>query len=150
MAVTKNVVRVELVRENCDVVKIDAEDIERIYMNGLQEDLYVDMFGSYIRVQWADTIFMKLLASANKEHYEHNSIDLEKAVFEVLDIRDLVALDIFFDDGSNEYIQVRWSSIDDDYSNEYQENYIDEDNNLYIGVGKDIDLKGFFNIYYQD
>lgn len=149
MGITKNVKRLELVRENCDIISVDAIDIARIYLNDISSDVYVDAGGAYAKVQYADTIYIKFKPSANKDHYELECIDLEQPIFELLNLNDIAGLDMFFDDGTSEYIQIQW--LDDDAGvNHYQQNYMDDDGNLYIGIGEYADVKSFFNLYYQN
>ena len=146
MDMMKKIKSVDLVRENCDVISVDVADIERVYLNNISSDTYIDSHGSYAKVQCADTVYIKLKPTANKEHYELECIDLEKAVFELLGMNDIAAVDMFFDDDTHEYVQVKWSA-DNSEINTYQHSYMDDDGNLYIGIGPYIDLKGFFNLY---
>ena len=56
MDMMKKIKSVDLVRENCDVISVDAADIERVYLNNISSDTYIDSHGSYAKVQCADTL----------------------------------------------------------------------------------------------
>lgn len=146
----KDIKGVEIIRENCDVISIDSADIDRIYFSEIKSDAYVDATGRWMKAQFAETIYIKLKSSANKDHYELGCIDFERAIFELLEeFNDIAGIEIYFSDDTSEYIQAQWSG-EDLQGNVYQHNYIDEDGNLYIGIGECVNLKEFFNLYYQD
>ena len=150
MDMIKDVKSIEIIRENCDVISVGAADIERIYFNEIKADAFTDATGKWVKAQWAETIYIKLKPSANKDHYELECIDLERAIFDLLnEFSDIAGIEIHFSDNTSEYIQTQWSAENTEI-NLYQHSYIDEDRNLYIGIGEYANLKEFFNLYYQD
>lgn len=148
MAIRNDIKRVEIVRENVDVIILSPEDIASLFCDGLNKSVTIQQ-DSYAEVEFADSIYLKLWDSANNPHYELGCLDFESKIFELIQANDITSIEVVFDDDEQRVIMAHWDP-DSEWENTWQHSYIDEDGCMYIGIGEHVDLKGFFNLYYTD
>lgn len=130
--VKMNIKYIDLVLENCDVVRLDPEDVIRLSIDGITES--IDYYGIYkgdsnVSRTHHCTYFGILIDNPR----EINQIgfaypDNTNAYEMITEYPDITAIDITYEDGSNEMIYVDFNEYNDNYNinqkNEYHNNML--------------------------
>ncbi|TYS25136.1 hypothetical protein FZC71_00895 [Bacillus subtilis] len=117
----KKVKSIDLVLENCEVLKFDSKYIGRFYMTNITRTISRKASNLIGENYSAENVFLQLFAEGNdsnafKQTWPSNS---ELPFDRLQQCPDIVAIDVFYEDSSNDYILVNWSG-DSDVNNENQ------------------------------
>lgn len=131
----RRVERIDIVLENCEVIKIRAEDSGSCYVGEIDRTIRRVASNSISEVARSKSVIIELLDRANcSESYATTWDGNEELPFDRLTKhRDICALDIVYTDGTNDYIYVPWGG-DDDYENSYQESVVTSEGSLRIRI----------------
>lgn len=107
---------VDLVLEPVESYRIDAKDISRLTLENVHRDYHYDStngFDDYLRCDEA-VIDIKLETMQKIETTQELDGKPARLDARLDEWNDLVGLDLYFSDGSHEYIYVPWTETDDD------------------------------------
>lgn len=122
----RTVKTVDLVLENCEVITIDAKNIDMFYASDVKRSIYF-RDGFYSESLSANEIGISITVNANvNSSYTDNwNSEIRLLPFDrLIKSNDITHFDINYQDGSNEYIRVNWGG-DSDNNNPYQTRKID-------------------------
>ncbi|AVR55457.1 hypothetical protein HOT02_gp012 [Staphylococcus phage phiSA_BS2] len=128
-----NIKYIDLVLENCDVVRLEPEDVSRFHIDGITEG--IDYYGTYkgdSRIsRTRHCTYFGILIDKPKEipqvgfAYPDNANAYEMIIAH----SDITAIDIIYEGGTNEYIYVDFNEYNDNYNinqkNEYYNNMLE-------------------------
>lgn len=148
----KEVKSVELILENCEVIEIKREYIGIFHVSDIKKSISRDAINSISDYVTAEEVFIQISSKANNSSsYVGDLHDGEITPFDrLIRYADITALNIKYQDGSKEYIFVKWGG-DSDYTNEYQSVAINEKTgDLYIAISEKENVESYFKEYLQD
>lgn len=148
----KEVKSVELILENCEVIEIKREHIGVFHVLDIKKSISRDAINSINDYLEAEEIFIQISSKANNpSSYVEDLHDGEITPFDrLMRYADITALNIKYQDDSEEYIFVKWGG-DSDYTNEYQSVATNEKTgDLYIVISEKENVESYFKEYLQD
>lgn len=133
-----NIRYVDLVLENCDVIRVEPKDIDYFYIGGITET-YTSQHASEGNLYTDKTKHCSHLGLLinNPKELTFDSLDGEITVYErVENCHDIVAIDIIYENKTHECIYVDWNDYNDNYNLNQKTDYyynilevtIDKDN----------------------
>ncbi|PJI12358.1 hypothetical protein CTV96_09425 [Bacillus altitudinis] len=147
----REVVYIELVTENCEVIRLDRQHIGRFHMKDVSRSILRRASNSVSGLTTAEEMFLQISAKANViSAYEDTWDDQTTLPFDrILENTDICAVEITYEDGSSEYILVKWG--EDDWTNEYQTVSINENTgDLYIVISGETTAEEHFEYLLQE
>lgn len=128
-----NIKYIDLVLENCDVVRLESKDVKRFHVDGITEG--IDYYGTYKGTsnisRTRHCTYFSILIDNPKEipqvsfSYPNNTNAYEM----ITAYSDITAIDIIYEDGTNEYIYVDFNEYNDYYNinqnNKYYNNMLE-------------------------
>ncbi len=123
-----------LVCENVETIRFETFEIGRFFVDDIITS--ISRVGGYhiMKEPRCGTLFMELLPCAN---HTYNSFVEGMTTFERLqEHKDIVAVDITYQDGSADHVCVPWSGNSNE-TNEAQMNYLAKSGSLYVLIRKD-------------
>ncbi|MCY7954716.1 hypothetical protein MOB72_08110 [Bacillus licheniformis] len=137
---------IELVTENCEVIRIDREHIGHFRMSNITRSIARRASNSISESLSTEEIFLQVSSKAN-------TTDANVCTWEGNDTlpfdrlqkhHDIVAIDVIFQDGSNEYIYGKWGG-DSEYTNENQTVSVNENTgDLYLVISEKDNVQQHF------
>lgn len=135
---------IELVLENCEVIKIDEEYIGYVWMRGIREEL-ARLGCNYISMhKYCKEFFIEIRKDVKNET-SNVKFDERTPIERLIECADICTVRLIYDDKSYEDIDVPWDE-DNETVNKYQDHYISEHGNLYLYVGKK-DIEKYLDPY---
>ena len=134
----RQVEKIMLVFENCETAELSAgdmykSDVYSLHIKDVSKQIRTYALNSVCEVITCSYVSFILNPNAN-QNMQWSEIDL----FECLSkYRDITHIDVMYDDGTDDYIEVPWG--DDDYDNEYQSASFLEDGRLKVEIYKSKD-----------
>lgn len=128
-----NIKYIDLVLENCDVVRLEPKDVSRFHIDGITEGIdYYGTYKGYAHVSRTHhCTYFGMLIDKPKEipqvgfAYPDNANAYEMIIAH----SDITAIDIIYEDETNEYIYVDFNEYNDNYNinqkNEYYNNMLE-------------------------
>lgn len=133
----RNVSRIDIVLENCEVIGVLAENIGGLQVSGIYHTISRIASNSIRKITRCGSFSIKLLPTANvltTYLTEWSAQDGGDLPFKRLqEHRDICAIDVIYDDGTNEHIFVPWGGYCE-YTNAYQHDEITQDGSLRITI----------------
>ena len=121
----KSVKSFELILENCETIVLSKTDLIEANFSGLEK--HIDIWQTENQTLKTESLVAKdvlLILDAEKLKTRHTSFSKEYNAYERLTSHsDIVAIEIFYSDNSNELIYV---PFDGDYENKLQETTLEE------------------------
>lgn len=124
-----NIKYIDLVLENCDVVRLEPKDVKRFHVDGITEG--IDYYGTSHISRTRRCTYFGILIDNPKEipqvgfTYPDNTDAYEM----ITAYSDITAIDIIYDDDTNEYTYVDFNEHNDFYNinqkNEYYNNMLE-------------------------
>ncbi len=124
-----NIKYIDLVLENCDVVRLEPKDVKRFHVDGITEG--IDYYGTSHISRTRHCTYFGILIDKPKEipqvgfAYPDNTNAYEM----IIAYSDITAIDIIYDDDTNEYTYVDFNEHNDFYNinqkNEYYNNMLE-------------------------
>lgn len=137
-----NIDYIDLVLENCDVIRLESKDIDFFYIEGITETYTSqrDSEGNLYTDKTEHCSHLGLLINNPKE-LTFDSLDGEITVYErVENYHDITAIDIIYEDKTHEYIYVDWNDYNYNYNLNQKTDYYY--NILEVTINED-NSKGF-------
>lgn len=132
-----NLKSVEVVFENCECIEIFYPDISYIQIHGLEQKIgnYSNCISKHDTIDGFEMFISgdAVLSHLQEDVFPNVSLDRFK-------LCDITQLDIKWDDGTNDYVFVRWTG-DSDYTHPNQKAIVSPDGNLYISSHVNIKIK---------
>ena len=126
----KEVLRIELILENCEVVCIDREYIGVFEVCGIKEKIQRTSICSVTKTKTCQSFFLELFPASDKPY---DGYDESMTVFQRLQIRnDIVSVGVRYEDNTKDVINLPWHG--GGIGNALQ-THILSGGHLYIGVG---------------
>lgn len=128
---------VDLVLENCDVIRLEPKDIGLFYIGGITE-AYVSQrtLKEDFHINKTKHCSHLALLINNPKDLIFDSLDGETTAYERLEsCHDIAAIDIIYEDETHECIYVDWNDYNDNYNLNQKNSYYD--NKLKVTVNKD-------------
>ncbi|WWT40455.1 hypothetical protein [Staphylococcus phage PT94] len=133
-----NINYIDLVLENCDVIRLAPKDIDYFYIGGITETYTSqrDSEGNFYTDKTKHCSHLGLLINNPKE-LTFDSLDGEITVYErVENFHDIAAIDIVYENETHKCIYVDWNDYNDNYNLNQKTDYyynilevtIDKDN----------------------
>lgn len=139
----KNIKYIDLVLENCDVVRLEKSNIPSLFI----EDVYTNIF-MYNFNDISESKHCKNLIIGIKKPKSIKQISLfdgtTNAYEMITKYSDIVAIDIIYEDGTNEYIYVDFNDYNDNYNINQKNEYNEEYEELEVSINKENAVE-FFN-----
>lgn len=111
-----NIKYIDLVLENCDVVRLEPKDVKRFHVDGITEG--IDYYGTSHISRTRRCTYFGILIDNPKEipqvgfTYPDNTDAYEM----ITAYSDITAIDIIYDDDTNEYTYVDFNEYNDFYN----------------------------------
>ncbi|UXR08197.1 hypothetical protein [Staphylococcus phage vB_ScaM-V1SC04] len=124
-----NIKYIDLVLENCDVVRLEPKDVKRFHVDGITEG--IDYYGTSHISRTRRCTYFGILIDNPKEIPQVGFIypDNTDAYEMITAYSDITAIDIIYDDDTNEYIYVDFNEHNDFYNinqkNKYYNNMLE-------------------------
>lgn len=131
----RRVSRIDLVLENCEVICVPEEKIRRFHVTGISRTVERIAVNSIRENTRCEELFVELLPGANVATAFQTALGDVLPFDRLVRHRDICAIDVIYEDGTNEYIYVPWGG-DSDYTNESQRSELTEEGRLQITVGE--------------
>ena len=137
----RQVEKIMLVFENCETAELSAgdmykSDVYSLHIENVSKNIRTVGVNAVYEVIACNHVSFILNPNAN-QNMQWSEIDL----FECLSkYRDITHIDVMYDDGTDDYIEVPWG--DDDYDNEYQSASFLDDGRLKVEIYKSKDSSG--------
>jgi len=144
----KNVKYLELVLENCEVIKFNAKHIKTLEIKNIKKEIQRIAFNSILEYIFCEDFIIQISSKANTlDAYEttwgilDNRLPFER----INDFKDIAAIDVCYDDDTTEYIYVNWSKDSGTCVNSYQSSHINKKTgDLFVVVSKDKNVQSVF------
>lgn len=134
---------IEIVLENCEVIKIDGEDIGFFRMGELKKYASVSGCNSFHIYETAEETFLEIAKAANNRTYYPFNLPNKEPIFDRLTkYQDITSIVIHGDDEDVKYF-VDWKG-NSDYKNEAQSTAIGKNGCLYLVISKNTTATEFF------
>ncbi|RXZ78044.1 hypothetical protein EBB07_28725 [Paenibacillaceae bacterium] len=139
---------VHIVLENCEAYRITWSNLKSFSISDISKRIYKheNRLGTSF---YCKHVFMKISKESNLIDCQADSFPVEwkKPVLDRLtEHADIVALDIIYEDGTNEYIYVDWVG-DSDYVNPVQlHKFCSQTGDLFIAITQDAEMR---NEYFE-
>ena len=135
MSKEKRLISVDLVFENCDFVKIDADNIE-FYISDFNEVTFI-CSNSTTKHEMISDFSAIIEKKANKKYSEFGvGEESDKTIFErITSYSDITWVQFNYDDKSRDEYVIDWGG-ESDYDNDFQSSEISNDGNLQIKINK--------------
>ncbi len=120
---------IDLVLENCDVVRLEPKDVKRFHVDGITEG--IDYYGTSHISRTRRCTYFGILIDNPKEipQVGFSYPDNTNAYEMIIAYSDITAIDIIYDDDTNEYTYVDFNEHNDFYNinqkNEYYNNMLE-------------------------
>lgn len=124
-----NIKYIDLVLENCDVVRLEPKDVKRFHVEGITEG--IDYYGTSHISRTRRCTYFGILIDNPKEipQVGFSYPDNTNAYEMIIAYSDITAIDIIYDDDTNEYTYVDFNEHNDFYNinqkNEYYNNMLE-------------------------
>lgn len=124
-----NIKYIDLVLENCDVVRLEPKDVKRFHVDGITEG--IDYYGTSHISRTRRCTYFGILIDKPKEipQVGFSYSDNTNAYEMITAYSDITAIDIIYDDDTNEYTYVDFNEYNDFYNtnqkNEYYNNMLE-------------------------
>ncbi|QDJ97505.1 hypothetical protein PALS1_071 [Staphylococcus phage PALS_1] len=128
-----NIKYIDLVLENCGVVRLEPKDVSRFHINGITEG--IDYYGTYkgdshISRTRHCTYFSILINKPKEIPQVGIGYTFETNAYEMITAySDITAIDIIYENDTNEYIYVDFNEYNDNYNinqkNKYYNNMLE-------------------------
>lgn len=148
----KEIMSIELVLENCEVIKIEREYIGSLFIENITRSISRRAINSIRDSMSAEEVFIQISSEANKaKSYSTTWSDNEVSPFErLVRCSDITAVSINYQDGSDEYIYVKWGG-ESDYSNVNQTSAVNErTGDLYIAISEKETAESYFSSFLEE
>jgi hypothetical protein len=130
----RSVSRIDIVLENCEVIGVPAENVGEMRISGISRTISRIAVNSINETTRCKEFFIELLPSANETAAFQLTFDDGFLPFERLTLHhDICAIDVIYDDGTNEYIYVPWGGLSD-YVNEAIQTTLTQNGRLRITI----------------
>lgn len=130
----RSVSRIDIVLENCEVICVPAESIGRFYVSGIYRTISMVAVNSINEATRCKEFFIELLPTANDPAVFRLAFGEGALPFDRLTRHhDVCAIDVIYDDGTNEYIFVPWGGLSD-YVNEAMQTTLTQNGRLHITI----------------
>lgn len=142
----KEVKSIELVLENCEMIEIKREHIGSFNLSNIRRSISRIAANSICDSLSAEDAFIQISSKANTiNSYSFTWDDNKILPFDRLtQHKDITAIEIHYEDGSNEYIYVNWGGKSD-YTNLYQTSKINQHTgDLYIAISEKYKVDDYF------
>lgn len=100
---------VDIVFENCEVASVKKKDILHLFVTDIKESIFVDNYTEKIdfceKIKMAEKISLLLRPSAN---VKCDGLHNQRLFDRIAAFNDVTHLDVFYEDGSHDYIAVNW------------------------------------------
>lgn len=137
-----NINYVDLVLENCDVIRLEPKDIKYFYIGGITEIFtsQTTLDGDFYADKTKHCSHLKLFIN-NPKDLPFDGFDEVTTVYERIEYyRDITAIDIIYEDKTHEHIYVNWNDYNGNYNLNQTTNYYA--NMLEVTINED-NSKGF-------
>ncbi len=142
----KQVKCIDIVLENCEVIRIMREHIGDFHVLDIKRSISRIAMNSVSGTLSAEEIFIQVSSEANEttSYLTTWSANDTKPFQRIVQSMDISAIDINYEDGSNEEVLVNWGG-DSDYTNEKQTADMNEDTgDLYIAISENTTVFDYF------
>lgn len=138
---------VEIVFENCEVAILPIEVIGSFHIMGIHDEIHRIACNAIGIQTIAYEVAFELFQEADTiNKCEDNSLSVSKPIERIQKNNDIVALNIIYDDGNEQYIYVDYSD-NDKYAgeeNKNQKTHISSDGVLYVVISNNKGIYDFF------
>lgn len=143
------IIKIELVLENCEVITIKGKHIGDFVCEDIKYSIQRLACNSINEVYSCETFYMSIHrdCSLNKEsNWTVGNLPEEREPLKrILEYPDITCIYIYFKDKKNpQKIYPKWSE-GDEYSNKYQKTYMNKFGDLYIVIDKNLNLEDVFD-----
>lgn len=147
----KEIKSIELVLENCEVIEIGRENIGIFFVLDIKRSISRKAVNSISDSTTMEELFMQISSNANNIKSYITTWSENKKPFERLMCHeDITAIDINYQDNTNEYISVKWGG-NSDYTNIYQTSAMNQyTGDLYIVISKKETAELYFSDYLNE
>lgn len=150
----REVSSIELVLENCEVIRVKRENIGVFRIFNVQRHITRLAVNSISESLEAQEVVLQISSKENNtEAYSHTWSTSKTAPFRRLtNVSDVAAIDVIYKDGSSSYIFVPWKDRDDnDTINSYQTSKVNKHTgDLYLVISENKIVKDYFVDYLED
>jgi hypothetical protein len=148
----KEIKFIELVLENCEIIKIDKQHIGIFRIENIKRSISRVAMNSISDHKSAEEVFIQISSKANNYNsYVTTWSGNETLPFtRLIKYKDITAISIHYEDDDEEYIYVPWGG-ESDYKNEYQSCKINEHTgDLYIIISEKENVENYFKECLED
>lgn len=139
----KEVKSVELILENCEVLKFLPDQIGVFCCNNITARVARVACNSISKLLVCEWMGIELYGTTNQK-YDSFGQESEYRVFDrLMKFTDITAVEVTYEDDSSDYILVPWSD-ESEYSNKYQTGFVSASGNLCILISKETFAENFF------
>lgn len=130
--------RIDFVRENCDVISVDINNIDSLNICDITQD--ISLIDKNTAEKWYKAKYIKcaLNVEANTDHYELNIEDesCKRKVFELLSYMDITQVYLIYEDLHEVCILVPWENYPNDLTTNILQRVDFNNEKLYITIGR--------------
>jgi len=138
---------VELILENCEVVKVDRKFIGDFHLGEINTTISRVASNSISKKVSCNEFIIQINRDMNKEEYNQctfSQIDQKtNPIKRLMKYQDITAVEITYKNDSSEIIYLKWH-IEDEYNNRFQKSKLNNCGDLYIVISED---KEFGDVY---
>lgn len=142
----KNVKKIRFVFENCEYVELEAKYFGCFVVTDIEESVKRTSLNSIMQTKTANKVAFEIFKDA--KNIEYTPFGNEKYKTDVLsrlaEGSDITQLKLKYDDNSSDTLFVDWNN-ENEFSNSYQKQHIDDYGTLYIVISKECDVFDYFN-----
>lgn len=121
--------------ENCDTAKISGNMVELFFAKGVLKNMVYSNTAGSREFDSCSELYARIERAANIPFKHFGEIGPETLLFDRIRQKDIVDVEITFDDGTKKRYTVPYKE-EANNENQYQRSYIDQYGNLYISIGE--------------
>jgi hypothetical protein len=106
----KELKRIDLVLENCEIISVDGEYIYQIQSGKIYSAFHCQNTTAWLSY-FTDYLSLKLVKDDKTFYYSNEAVRGEQTAFGRLKLRDITHIDFIYVDGTNLYLGVPWKGL---------------------------------------
>lgn len=140
----KEVKSITLVLENCETIKLDRKHIGSFLVDNIKYSISRMACNSISTFTFCENFAIEINRNASKVGTNYNSN--QDALKRLITYSDITAIDIKYEDDTEEYIYVDWNEENNHCNNNNQKHYMNKFGDLYIVVSSGKVIDDYFDI----
>lgn len=140
---------IELILENCEVIRIDGKYIGDFDIDNIKESICRQGCNYIKRMKKCECFYISVYRDANIEktvEFTMGTLSEKAKPFKRLtEYDDITQIIIYFNDGKEEIIYVPWDE-ESEYRNVYQKTCVSDKGDLYILINKELNIENIWEL----